>query len=226
MWFCRNCDCLEIDHFSCKICLHVFPTSAFSVYVVLIFCRYVFCYPCVYDFVKEYGKCPVTNYPARTDHLIKLYLDSSWWTDHQNFIWNFQMNWSSYKTLFRQLLINRSSSKTSFGQFWKPIDNKEATSYKPHGKKTCLLGSTTMIEDTDRTVNLFSMIGAISVSVIGSIRSIEDCKSSDKTADRSKPLFDTYMIIQIFSRYCYTWMGLPTFQPLQTQIRLCVCVIW
>lgn len=125
MWFCRNCDCLEIDHFSCKICLHVFPTSAFSVYVVLIFCRYVFCYPCVYDFVKEYGKCPVTNYPARTDHLIKLYLDSSWWTDHQNFIWTFQMNWSSYKTLFRQLLINRSSYKTSYGQFWKPFDNKK-----------------------------------------------------------------------------------------------------
>lgn len=38
---------------------------------------YVFCYPCVYDYVKQYGICPVTNYPARTDHLIKLYLDDS-----------------------------------------------------------------------------------------------------------------------------------------------------
>ncbi|KAH3883568.1 peroxisome assembly protein 12-like [Dreissena polymorpha] len=34
---------------------------------------YVFCYPCIYDYVSEYKKCPVTQYPAQTDHLIKLY---------------------------------------------------------------------------------------------------------------------------------------------------------
>ncbi|XP_060601531.1 peroxisome assembly protein 12-like [Ruditapes philippinarum] len=35
---------------------------------------YVFCYPCIYDYVKEYKKCPVTKFPAQTEHLIKLYI--------------------------------------------------------------------------------------------------------------------------------------------------------
>lgn len=38
---------------------------------------YVFCYPCIYDYVKEYKQCPVTKYPAKTDHLIKLYITGS-----------------------------------------------------------------------------------------------------------------------------------------------------
>ncbi|XP_045172756.2 peroxisome assembly protein 12-like [Mercenaria mercenaria] len=38
---------------------------------------YVFCYPCIYDYVKEYKKCPVTRFPAQTEHLIKLYITGS-----------------------------------------------------------------------------------------------------------------------------------------------------
>ncbi|XP_052797697.1 peroxisome assembly protein 12-like [Mya arenaria] len=38
---------------------------------------YVFCYPCIYDYVREYKMCPVTKYPAQTDHLIKLYISET-----------------------------------------------------------------------------------------------------------------------------------------------------
>lgn len=38
---------------------------------------YVFCYPCIYDYVKEFRKCPVTKFPAKTDHLVKLYITGS-----------------------------------------------------------------------------------------------------------------------------------------------------
>ncbi|KAL4226144.1 ubiquitin-protein ligase peroxin 12 [Mactra antiquata] len=56
----------------CPICNRTrFNDTAISV------SGYVFCYPCIYDYVKEYKKCPITNYPARTDHLIKLYITGS-----------------------------------------------------------------------------------------------------------------------------------------------------
>ncbi|KAK3587081.1 hypothetical protein CHS0354_014954 [Potamilus streckersoni] len=38
---------------------------------------YVFCYPCIYDHVKKYSSCPITFYPARTEHLIRLYKDDA-----------------------------------------------------------------------------------------------------------------------------------------------------
>ncbi|XP_071943988.1 peroxisome assembly protein 12-like [Antedon mediterranea] len=35
---------------------------------------YVFCYPCIYGYVKKHQCCPVTKYPTLHQHLIKLYL--------------------------------------------------------------------------------------------------------------------------------------------------------
>ncbi|XP_041347414.1 peroxisome assembly protein 12-like [Gigantopelta aegis] len=34
---------------------------------------YVFCYPCIHGYIQKHGCCPVTGFPARTDHMIKLY---------------------------------------------------------------------------------------------------------------------------------------------------------
>ena len=34
---------------------------------------YVFCYSCIFNFVRMNGRCPVTLLPASTDQLIKLY---------------------------------------------------------------------------------------------------------------------------------------------------------
>ncbi|CAC5413444.1 PEX12 [Mytilus coruscus] len=34
---------------------------------------FVFCYPCIYEHIQRYSSCPVTSYPARKEHLIKLY---------------------------------------------------------------------------------------------------------------------------------------------------------
>ncbi|XP_060081299.1 peroxisome assembly protein 12-like [Ylistrum balloti] len=34
---------------------------------------YVFCYPCIYEYVNKHRCCPVTSYPASQEHLIKLY---------------------------------------------------------------------------------------------------------------------------------------------------------
>ena len=40
--------------------------------------RFVFCYPCIYDYIKQHQCCPVTSYPSRQEHLIKLYPPDSW----------------------------------------------------------------------------------------------------------------------------------------------------
>lgn len=34
---------------------------------------YVFCYPCIYPYIKKNQRCPVTRYPSELSHLIKLY---------------------------------------------------------------------------------------------------------------------------------------------------------
>ncbi|XP_054749359.2 peroxisome assembly protein 12-A-like [Lytechinus pictus] len=34
---------------------------------------YVFCYPCIYTYIKKHQRCPVTRYPSELCHLIKLY---------------------------------------------------------------------------------------------------------------------------------------------------------
>nr|XP_032823630.1 peroxisome assembly protein 12 isoform X2 [Petromyzon marinus] len=33
----------------------------------------VLCYPCAYGYVRERGRCPVTGYPTRAQHLVRLY---------------------------------------------------------------------------------------------------------------------------------------------------------
>ncbi|XP_076452414.1 peroxisome assembly protein 12-like [Babylonia areolata] len=38
---------------------------------------YVFCFPCIHEYLKTHGCCPVTSYPARTQHLIKIYQPTS-----------------------------------------------------------------------------------------------------------------------------------------------------
>ena len=37
------------------------------------FCRYVFCYPCIYSYIKKHKRCPVTRYPTELAHLVKIY---------------------------------------------------------------------------------------------------------------------------------------------------------
>jgi peroxin-12 len=34
---------------------------------------YVFCYPCLFEFVREYQKCPVTNWKCNTEQIRKIY---------------------------------------------------------------------------------------------------------------------------------------------------------
>jgi peroxin-12 len=34
---------------------------------------YVFCYRCVFNYVRSHQACPITGYPTEVQHLIKLY---------------------------------------------------------------------------------------------------------------------------------------------------------
>lgn len=34
---------------------------------------YVFCYRCIYTYVKTNHRCPLTGYPSELQHLIKIY---------------------------------------------------------------------------------------------------------------------------------------------------------
>ncbi|XP_029648501.1 peroxisome assembly protein 12 [Octopus sinensis] len=34
---------------------------------------FVFCYPCIYDYVSEYKCCPITKYPSNIQHLVRIY---------------------------------------------------------------------------------------------------------------------------------------------------------
>ncbi|KAG8238334.1 hypothetical protein J437_LFUL018619 [Ladona fulva] len=36
---------------------------------------YAFCFRCIFTYIQENGKCPVTNYPASLDELIRVYAD-------------------------------------------------------------------------------------------------------------------------------------------------------
>ncbi|XP_034190374.1 peroxisomal biogenesis factor 12 [Osmia lignaria lignaria] len=45
------------------------------VHTVLSVSGYAFCYQCILSVIRKSGKCPVTNYPAKEDDLIRLYLD-------------------------------------------------------------------------------------------------------------------------------------------------------
>lgn len=37
----------------------------------------VFCFPCIHEYITKNNCCPVTSYPARTEHLIKIYQPDS-----------------------------------------------------------------------------------------------------------------------------------------------------
>ena len=54
----------------CPICC-----KALRVHTVLSVSGYAFCYQCILPAIRKSGKCPVTNYPAKEDDLIRLYLD-------------------------------------------------------------------------------------------------------------------------------------------------------
>ena len=34
----------------------------------------VFCYPCIFKFIKEHKRCPITNYPCTTKDIVRLYV--------------------------------------------------------------------------------------------------------------------------------------------------------
>ncbi|KAL5006807.1 hypothetical protein ScPMuIL_015613 [Solemya velum] len=38
---------------------------------------YVFCYPCIHQYISDHGVCPVTGYKAKMEHLVRLYLPDS-----------------------------------------------------------------------------------------------------------------------------------------------------
>ncbi|XP_017799592.1 PREDICTED: peroxisome assembly protein 12 [Habropoda laboriosa] len=55
---------------TCPIC-----HKALRVHTVLSVSGYAFCYQCILPVIRKDGKCPVTNYPAKEDDLIRLYLE-------------------------------------------------------------------------------------------------------------------------------------------------------
>ncbi|ELU04124.1 hypothetical protein CAPTEDRAFT_149232 [Capitella teleta] len=44
---------------------------------VLAVSGYVFCYPCILQYVRTHHRCPVTFYPANLDHLVKLFMPNT-----------------------------------------------------------------------------------------------------------------------------------------------------
>jgi hypothetical protein len=52
----------------CPICFKSRQTAT-----VLTTSGYVFCYGCAYDYVEQYGKCPVTHLPTTVLQLVRLY---------------------------------------------------------------------------------------------------------------------------------------------------------
>ncbi|KAK1123455.1 hypothetical protein K0M31_008163 [Melipona bicolor] len=54
----------------CPIC-----GKALRIHTVLSVSGYAFCYQCILPVIRTNKKCPVTNYPAKEDDLIRLYLD-------------------------------------------------------------------------------------------------------------------------------------------------------
>ncbi|XP_062613719.1 peroxisome assembly protein 12-like [Saccostrea cucullata] len=61
-------DLIKTSHDVCPLCLKVRTN-----HTALSTSGFVFCYPCIYDYIKQHRCCPVTSYPSRQEHLIKLY---------------------------------------------------------------------------------------------------------------------------------------------------------
>lgn len=55
----------------------LFIIEFYLFYLLIIFYlrSYVFCYQCILRYVQEHGKCPITNYPAKEDDLVRLYVE-------------------------------------------------------------------------------------------------------------------------------------------------------
>ncbi|XP_056144579.1 peroxisome assembly protein 12 [Lampris incognitus] len=56
----------------CPLCLNRRTNNT-----VLSTSGFVFCYPCVYRYVKNNQRCPVTGYPTELQHLVKIYVPES-----------------------------------------------------------------------------------------------------------------------------------------------------
>ncbi|XP_067686858.1 peroxisome assembly protein 12-like [Haliotis asinina] len=68
----RSVDGRGLSPFVCPICGRARTNdTALSV------SGYVFCYPCIHGYVKHHGQCPVTQFPATPDHLIKIFVQDS-----------------------------------------------------------------------------------------------------------------------------------------------------
>jgi peroxin-12 len=40
-------------------------------------CGFLFCYPCIFKFIKENKRCPITNYPCDKANIVRIYASSS-----------------------------------------------------------------------------------------------------------------------------------------------------
>lgn len=58
--------CMEVN--KCPLCKRTRNNDT-----VLSVSGYVFCHPCIYNFVSLEGRCPVTSVPASVTELVKLY---------------------------------------------------------------------------------------------------------------------------------------------------------
>lgn len=68
----HSVDSIESDPKTCPLCRRLRTNST-----VLSTSGFVFCYRCVYTYVKTNRHCPVTGYPSELQHLIKIYSPES-----------------------------------------------------------------------------------------------------------------------------------------------------
>lgn len=61
-------DLVKTPHNVCPLCLKQRTNDT-----ALSTSGFVFCYPCIYDYIRQHQCCPVTSYPSHQQHLIKLY---------------------------------------------------------------------------------------------------------------------------------------------------------
>ncbi|CAN9505399.1 unnamed protein product [Ophioblennius macclurei] len=57
---------------SCPLCLHLRSNAT-----VLSTSGFVFCYRCIYSYVKDNHRCPLTGFPSELQHLVKIYSPES-----------------------------------------------------------------------------------------------------------------------------------------------------
>ncbi|GFR80424.1 peroxisome assembly protein 12 [Elysia marginata] len=58
----------DVDYQICPLCMRVRANST-----ALSVSGYVFCYLCINEHVKKEKCCPITGYPATSEHLVKIY---------------------------------------------------------------------------------------------------------------------------------------------------------